>query len=523
MNPAANPDPPKPLRFDRETSGVILILLTFVLVNLLVATRTPTVFCDEPGYTDPAANLYLGSGFTSTMWGQDRHAFWCGNVPLYQGILYCFFKLMGFGLFQVRAVGTFLAGAGALLIWAALRQSGFIRLPTGRLMSLALILSGSVSTLTFRTARYDATMFFICAAVFYCCSLPAFWRGRLILIALCSALLPAAGVPMLPYVCIMGLLNLAVYGFANFSLLASMAAGMIAGVAALVAFYHHFSSWHTFLEIVLPFTGLGGISHSGASGLSAKIFGKAPGDDTIFTCFFGNPAEFLSQKTLFDYSAALLFLLVVLVSISRWSSADHKSRKFMLFMVAVTLCVPPLMHLAGHYRSFYRWMTYVPLAIAVPWLLEMQSNTADQKRFRRWLYLGMGISFFMGIPLRTLAILPHWAERSTRPLERVAAETVQSSDVVVCSYKAYFAIRPRAKLVYAYGLPARGDFSREVDLPAAEVTLLCLYPEELAVVTNVIGGHWEKLRPGEPPDAEALAQTRYAMDFYRRSPDKNQR
>src|SRR5882724_5295616 len=67
-----------------EPAGAIFITTLFLLINFLVATRTPTVYVDEPQYCDPAANLFLGDGFTSTMWGQGRGDFWCGNVPLYQ-------------------------------------------------------------------------------------------------------------------------------------------------------------------------------------------------------------------------------------------------------------------------------------------------------------------------------------------------------------------------------------------------------------------------------------------------------
>lgn len=515
MNLAVNLS--RPPWFKSEILGVILILLAFVVVNLLVATRTPTVYCDEPGYTDPAANLYFGSGFTSTMWGQDRNAFWAGNTPLYQGILFCGFKLFGFGLFQVRAMNTLLAGAAAWLIWCGLRRTLFIQQPAHRLISLALILSGSVSTLTFRTGRYDTTMFFVCAAVFYCCCLPAQWRSRLILVGFYSALLPIAGIPTLPFVGMVGLLNLAVYGLANFSLLLSMAGGMLAGVAALYVFYSHFSSWKTFVEIVLPFTGIGNPVHSQTSTLAVKIFGQTTGDDSLFTCFFGNPAEFLSQKTLFDYSAALLFLLLVIITCKVWRSANLESRRFIIFITAVVLLVPPFMHFVGHYRSYYRWMTYIPLTFAVPRLLEI-SWLAGKNGLRRWCFGVMAVSIFMGVPLRTLAILPHWSERSIRPLEQTVAQMVQPSDVVVCDYKAYFAVRPRARLVYVYDLPARGAFSQVCNLPTNQITLLCLSPKDFQVVLKIAGGNWKKVPLGEPSVAEALAKTRYAVDFYRRQP-----
>jgi len=86
---------------------------------------------------------------------------------------------------------------------------------------------------------------------------------------------------------------------------------------------------------------------------------------------------------------------------------------------------------------------------------------------------------------------------------------------VVCNYKAYFAIRPHAKLVYACELPARGVLSRQPDLPTNDVSLLCLIPEDLSSVTNLIGGRWKKLPP-DNSSAAALARTRYAVDFYRR-------
>ena len=321
---------------------------------------------------------------------------------------------------------------------------------------------------------------------------------------------------MLPYAALMALINIAIYGFSNLSVLTSVAAGSLAGIAALFALYRHFSDWHTFLEIVLPFTGIGAASQSKTSGLAVKIFGQAPGDDTLFSCWFGIPTEFLSQKTLFDYSAALLFLLVVVISFIMWHSADKKDRKLILFIVSVTLFIPPAMHFAGHYRSYYRWMTYIPLAIALPRLLEAQCQTSGQNKLHRYFLVVIGISVFLGVPLRTLAILPRWTERSIQPLEKVAANIVQPSDLVVCNFKAYFAIRPYAKLVYAYGLPARGDFSREYDLATNQVTLLCLFSNDLYTVTNVIGGHWKKVPLNHISEAVALTKTRYAMDFYRR-------
>ncbi len=513
MKPEAKLDPGILSRW--EPSGAFLLAFVFCLINLLVATRTPTVNLDEPQYCDPAANLYLGSGFTSTMWGQDHDAFWCGNVPLYQGILFCFFKVAGFGLFQARMVNTLLAASASGLIWSALRRTGLVMAPINRLLCVALILSGSVSTLTFRTIRPDTTMFFICSLVFFMSSLQGS-RKRHVFVFLGSACLPFAGVPMLPYAAMLLLLNLGVYGVANLGLLATIGLGVSAGVAGLVVFYNHFSSWHTFLEIVLPFTGLGGTASGGPSFLHRRILGVEPGGENLFTSFLGNPIEFQNQKTLFDYSAAILLVMALVLAVKSWRAASLQDRKFMAFILLMALAIPPFMHMVGHYRSMYRWMTYIPLAIALPRFLEIQCASGGTPRLRRITLSAICFSVALGIPLRTAAVIPGWRERSTAPLQEVAAQVVKPSDVAVCEFKTYFTLRPRTKLLYGYGLAARGDFGLTTDLPSNAVSLLCLRPEHLLQVTQAVGGRWKKVELRGISGADAFARTRYAVDFYRR-------
>ena len=498
----------------RECLLAGLLLALFVAINLAVATHTPTVNPDESGYADPAANLYLGSGFTSTIWAQGSHEFWCGNVPLYQFILYADFKLFGFGLFQARAANTFLAAGAAFLIWAALRFSKFTTTANGRLLSLALILSGAVSTLTFRTIRPDATMFFICALVFFCSQLPVRLRYRCLLAGAISALLPFAGVPMLPYAGLMAGIGFISFGWAEAGVLGSVCLGVGAGIGLLAIFYNHFSSFKTFLGIVLPFTLLGSQTEAGM--WHSKVFGDEMNPDNLLTCFFGNPFSLLDQKTICDYSAVLLFGLFLVMAIGIWRTASPGARRGIIFVMLLTLVVPPVMHIAGHYRSMYRWMTYIPLTVAVPWILGMKPEHCRLKAAWYLVTVTLAAALIAGIPARTLLILPKWAERSTAPLEQATADIVRADDVVVCSYATWFAVRPHARQVYCGDSIARGAFWRTVDLPTNSVSLLCLWPGEYARITGAIGGNWRKIEAGESASLPALAKTRYAVNFYRR-------
>jgi hypothetical protein len=516
VTPPTEPDSRFRVSRQHEPGAVGLILLAFIAINLLVATRTPTIYVDEVQYCDPAANLYFGNGFTSTVWGQSRDAFWTGNVPLYQGFLWACFKLAGFGLFQARAVNTLLTAAAAALLWSTLRRTGLVREPANRLLALALVLSGSVSTLTFRTIRPDATMFFVCALVFFAGSLTALGAARWWLAGAASIFLPLAGIPMLPYAAIVLALIFIFYRFAHWWLLVASGVGVIAGIGVLVWFYSHFSSVRTFADNVLPFTGLG-VAGAPAMSWRERIFGDSPGSENLWTSFFGNPFEFERQKTLFDYSAALLFAATLVLALSAGRKALPEGRRFTKFIVALALVVPPFMHLAGHYQSYYRWMTYIPLALAVPRLLELHHGAGASRQPRRLVVALACLSLVLGLPLRTLATLPGWRARSPAPLDQVSTQVARPDDVAIVNYKAYFALRPRTRLIYACRLTAQGDFSRIVDLPTNQVTLLCVFQADLADVTNRIGGQWSKVQIDQLPGAAALAGTRYAMDFYRRA------
>jgi hypothetical protein len=511
------PEPNPRLLPGWEWFGVGFILLCFLTVNLLVATRTPTVYIDEPVFADPAANLYYGSGFTSTMWGEDRHELWCSQPPLYTALLYVFFKCFGFGLFQARAANSVLAAAGALLVWAAARRARLVQSPVYRLVTLALILSGSLSVLTFRMIRYDVGMFLVSALVFFTCCLPAGKRGRYLWVALASIFCPLVGVPMLPFVGMMLLIFLAVYQFRGLPLAVSVGTGFTLGAGLLFLYFYHFGVLGHFLKFVHGATHNDTGTPALVPTLKTILFGEQLGEESLLTSFFGNPMNYsVNMKTLFDYSAFLLFILFVLLASKIWRVTNGPIHRLILFILATTLVLPPVIQLAGHYWSDYRWMTYIPLTIAVPRLLELSQEFSCAPMLRRAAFGVIGLSLSLGLPARSLLAVPDWSERSVTPLERVAARVVQPSDVVICQCRTYFAIRPHAQLVFCTGLSAMGEFRFIKDLPTNQVSLICLYPTNVAEFASIAGGKWKKVPLDNVPEAAALSHTRYAVEFYRR-------
>jgi hypothetical protein len=319
----------------------------------------------------------------------------------------------------------------------------------------------------------------------------------------------------LPFVGLLLVFQLVVYRFRNLGLLISVGSGLTLGIGLLLLFYYHFGVLNHFFNFVHYATNNDAAQRASRS-LKTIIFGDLPGDGNLFTSFFGNPVSFLNLKTLFDYSAFLLFILAAFIACNIWRTADTPARRLMSFVLLTTLVLPPALHVAAHYWSYYRWMSYMPLAIVVPHLLELAQGTNRWPLVRRVATCVLGLSLFLGVPFRTLIILPDWPSRSVTPLERVTAKVVQPSDTVICNFKVYFSVRKRAELVFCYGMSAKNEFDLIKDLPTNQISLLCLSPDNFPKVTRVIGGKWKKLPLDQDPEAVALSHTRYAVDFYRR-------
>jgi hypothetical protein len=340
-------------------------------------------------------------------------------------------------------------------------------------------------------------------------------KRRLPLAFLLSALLPFAGLPMLPYTAAILALTLW-FGIIGRWTAVAVSLGLALGIGGLLLFYQHFASIPAFIHTVRGFTSVQHIPLSTV--LRTRILGDStPGADNLFTSFFGHPVEFSSQKTMFDYSAALLFALILFAAIRNRQHLEGSTQRHVFLAVAIVLTVPPLMHLAGHYRSMYRWMTYIPLCILAPKIAGELAAHSNDPALRRIAWLGFIAAIFIGIPMRTLFVIPSWSQRSPAPVTEAARAQVLPSDLVVCNFKVYFAARPFAKVVHVTGLAALGQFELIKNLPKEEISLLCLPPQDFPEVSRQVGGTWSKIPLDEAPYAPALKRSRYAVDFYRRA------
>ena len=117
------------------------------------------------------------------------------------------------------------------------------------------------------------------------------------------------------------------------------------------------------------------------------------------------------------FQSPLEFLLGRLELVHLRIALSHGFVRIAVFGMCIVLLVPPVMHFVGHYRSYYRWMTYMPLCVFTPLLVERALAVRFSSLLRALAGLTVAAAIGMGVPLRTVHVLTTWQERSTKPIE----------------------------------------------------------------------------------------------------------
>src|SRR5436305_7148640 len=108
----------------RERVIVLALCAIYLVVNLITASRSPTIWMDETMFDDPAANVYFGNGFRSSAFmHQTKEQPFAYNNMAYEAMLIVWMKLFGFTPTACRSLNYVLLVATALLTWAAARRS----------------------------------------------------------------------------------------------------------------------------------------------------------------------------------------------------------------------------------------------------------------------------------------------------------------------------------------------------------------------------------------------------------------
>jgi hypothetical protein len=467
-----------------ESLVVLSTLALFVIINLATATRFPVVWVDEVCYTDPAANLLMGNGFTSSAWPfQARDHFWASRVPLHQALLWGWMKLFGFGPVAARSINYFLMAAAGWLLWRAVARLGLVSAPRTRIFLLWIVLLEYGTSLAYRSGRYDSLTILLSVAAALAFVIPTTLTRCLALVAI-GSLCALAGLQLLPF----ALLFCAVLVvFARGRFLRECAAlgfGMMLGFGFFYLLCSAKGVWPDFIAAT-------------RSGRQAS----------------GNLSH--------DPSLPPLFLGALLLAVEQARHARLNPRSPLVFgLVGCVVVLVGMKHLAV-FPTYYTWMVSIPLAVGVCSALSNESLTLKKPLVA----LGAAsvvVACLAGLPLQLASAAFFWQERDYARVESFVQRNVHSNDWVCCEPAAYYAVKKRAAALF---LP---EYCLTTPKENARLNLLIIHPVRARELTALLGGDWirspDELPPGsrkfpcfKPGFGDKFIDT-YNLQVWRKAP-----
>lgn len=444
---------------NNEKKILFLLLSLFLAANVFTAPKSPTVWLDEVAYSDPSVNFVLNGNFTSTAWGaQGPNEVWAGNVPLHQLLLIGWLELFGVSPTSVRSINFVFVIVGVLLLWFLMRKKD-LSPPILRLATVALLLCGQGISFSYRSGRPDMIGFLlVCAGA---AALLLKGRVRYGLLACIGALIPWAGLQLLPYAAL--LCGCIIFWdrklFLRTSL--SVAGGGIVGTGGLTLFYKLNSVWDDFLQSVAPHT---------AASRSVNIIDGF-------------------QIYVQDISYLILLLASVLFLIYNTAKSKFDNiSSFFLYGLTVGVLAPVILYSLGKYPQYYTWMAYLPLVVGGC----IQASFISWSQWKPWIGIGLLGFACVWLPARVGVTILQWETRSYEPIESLAKNTISEEDTVYASNQAYYGAKKNASVVYLPG-SLSGRRSEDEKIERAPIDKVIIDPRQSEKLLPELGGEWRKL------------------------------
>lgn len=469
----------------RESITVLFLIATVFAINLLTGGRFPCVWMDEVQHTDPAANLYLGSGFTSSAWYvQTSDKFWAGSVPLHQGLLFLWMKVFGFNLLAVRAMNYALVAAATVLMWVAIRRHALVSSAGGRILFVALMLLGYGPSICARAGRYDGITILLTASAACAFAIPG-TRSRLAILAGLGFLFPLAGLQLAAFAAVFSALLLLFTGWKWFRECAVLGLGIALGGGALWAFYSSHGVWQDFVATVR---------------YSIRVVdGSIPKDPSLFA------------------------LLLPALLLTGWLQLrdELRLRLPLTFGVVAAIGIPVGMKLVGRFPTYYSWMAYVPLAVGVS-AAAAENFTRFKLPLRLGLILLLALPCVAGLPIQLGSTIYFWQERDYARVEKLVTDSIRPGEWVYCDPEPYYAVKKRAARTF---LNCYEAITPEEN---ARITVVIVRPHHAPDAIARFGGNWVRspqalpgiTRPflwSQPDTADKLIWD-YHLEVWRKQP-----
>jgi hypothetical protein len=450
----------------REALSVLLILLTFVCLGLALFAHRGAPWQDEVQHADPAVSLLYSEGLTSGAYSTLAKGRYFINSPLYPWSLSAWMTVFGFSVETVRSFNYLLTALIAGTLWLAVARWQIIVVPRLRALLVVLLVCSTAFGEVYRNNRYDSAGMLILAAAFLALSFKNS-AVRLPVLFICAALVPLAGLQLVPFTGMMGVAALLFLGRSCYRELLIVGLGLGTGGLLL------YGSWWLH-----------------GAGIRDFLASAADLDVVYLGGHWGLFRTFLS-----DRSADVLMIWLLLVLLWRKTRRETVIRSTPMIGLLFAVAIPCGMQIAGRYQHMYVWMGFVPLAICAVRTIQEERHVAAWPRVAH--VLAVGAACLIGLPLSVGNLLLTIDEPGYGAVEQFVSAHVRPGDRVYCSYAAYYPAKQSTREVWS-GLGLFGMTPQQ----SQSVTLAILNPAGLTGEASLqrdgaerlldkLGGKWK--------------------------------
>jgi hypothetical protein len=449
----------------------LCIILSYV-ATLFLGSQRFIPWLDEVQFTDPGANLYFNGRFVSTVWShQTNNEIFLGNAPLYPFLLGLWFKLIGFGVLQARALGWLFGVVGiAVALWIVDRSKLVERRHYPWLT--ALFLSSWGVNQSFWSARYDTLGLFLISLVVLGAVRPHDRLART-LSRLALFIVPFAGY-YLVVVCIFILafpvlcLRKPVRSAISEGLYLALGVAALFGTYAVVADVRKL-----FVESVLS---------------AGTLPGQLARGVMVGPSVFGEKARNMLALVYQDLSFTFLLGTVLLVWLV-WPRARRRIDRTDYVLLSGAILLPIALSVIGKYPPYYSWIGHSCACVLAIRVVEGMEVLTNRRTTTLVLMSLLGISAAVGVvQLGVSRIARSASPDQIASINAAVREAVRPGEYVYADMAAYFPARSRARYVYT------GTYAQSKLLPGfptdRPITTMIVQSRERSSVAALLGGEW---------------------------------
>jgi hypothetical protein len=494
-----------------ELPLLLVVIAVLFAVNFATAEIYPMAWVDEMGYADPAVNLALGNGLTSSVWYNVYWGkLWFAYPPLYQFLLAPWVAWFGVNLTAIRLFNVVLISATAVALWQYTVRSGLFPSMLARIIVALLPLLGYGISFSYRSARPDTLCMLLAVLALYASLLPD-RRWRTAALVAIGALVPWAGFQLAVFGILLAVLVGVLWLREAIAVFRPLGVGMGLGLIALFGFYVANDSLYGFLASTF------GAVHT----ITGEIAQIVLLHDTRSLFHVGQVPSLLLPAVLEDRSTVFLATAAIVLLVALRRSGDTLAFKTSCLAVAAALVIPIAVTIAGRYWLYYTWMG--TLAVGIPLVISIEAAPKSPALLSaRRVALGcMVLALVVGLPVQ---LARAYADRNARDYDALRAYVrarVATGDWVLVAPPAYFAVAEIGAVPASVGY-ASGRLAPKIpEDQNTRIKLMIVRPDEVKTSIARLGGSWSPSgAPFSPPLATRLTwgegDDTYQLVAYRR-------